>query len=174
KNVQNTPVPIFTTALNYVSENTSEESVEISAPRSKIAQKLDFYRKKAAVPNTVKAIQNWMKKFNEFHCSYNYVIPIEAIEDPYLIEQQICEYIAQMSKKDRSEYKAKTIKQAIDRINRFISKNSAIHSFNLHDKYQFLDLHDILNSKMKDLQEKGLEEKEKSIALTAQQVKEIL
>ncbi|CAG8790175.1 27471_t:CDS:2, partial [Racocetra persica] len=134
KTVQNTPVPIFTTALNYISENIFEKNAAISVPRSEIAQKLDFYKKKAAVPNTVKATQNWMKK---------------------------------------SKYKAKTIKQAIDGINRFISKNSAIRGFNLHNKYQFLDLHDILNSKMKDLQKKGLEEKEGSIALTAQQVKKI-
>ncbi|CAG8826265.1 8696_t:CDS:1, partial [Gigaspora rosea] len=64
---------------------------------------------------------------------------------------------------------ATTIKQAIDGINRYISKNGAIRGFNLHDKYQFLNLHDILNGKMKDLQEKGLGEKEGSMALTAQQ-----
>ncbi|CAG8713356.1 26986_t:CDS:2, partial [Racocetra persica] len=40
--------------------------------------------------------------------------------------------------------------------------------------YQFLDLHDILNGKMKDLQERRFGEKEGSMALTAQQVKEIL
>ncbi|CAG8668625.1 696_t:CDS:2, partial [Scutellospora calospora] len=53
-------------------------------------------------------------------------------------------------------YKAKTIKQAVDRINRYINKNEAIHGFNLHNKYQFSDLYDILNSKIKDLQEKRL------------------
>ncbi|CAG8729247.1 15651_t:CDS:2 [Gigaspora margarita] len=127
KDIQNMPVPIFTSACNYVPENIFEESAAISAPRSEIAQKLDFYRK-AAVLNT----------------------------------QQICEFVAQMTKKDEGEYKAKMIKQVINRINRYISKNSAICSFNLHDKYQFSDLYDILNSKMKDLQEKRLGEKDRS------------
>ncbi|CAG8653788.1 31292_t:CDS:2, partial [Racocetra persica] len=164
KEIQNTQIPVFTSARNYVPENTSEDSVITSMPRSEIEQKLDFYRKKAAVPNTVKATQNWTKKFNEFQHHYNYITPIETIEDSYLIEQQICEFIAQMTKKD----------EAIDEINRYISKTSTIRGLNLHDKYQFLDLHDILNGKIKDLQERGFGEKEGSMALTVQQVKEIL
>ena len=125
-----------------------------STPRSEIEQKLDFYRKKAAVYNTEKSTQNWIKKFEEFRIQYNYVTPLESIKDPHLIEQQLCEYIVQMTKKDGNEYKATTIKQAIDGINRYISKNRAIRGFNLHDKYQFPNLHNILNGKMKDLQEK--------------------
>ncbi|CAG8717480.1 20603_t:CDS:1, partial [Racocetra persica] len=79
-----------------------------------------------------------------------------------------------MTKKDGGEYKAKTVKQAIDRINRYISKTGTICSLNLHDKYQFLDLYNILNGKIKDLQEREFGEKEGSMALIAQQVKEIL
>ncbi|CAG8833940.1 10175_t:CDS:2, partial [Racocetra persica] len=75
-----------------------------------------------------------------------------------------------MTKKDGGEYKAKTVKQAINGINRYISKTGAIRGLNLHDKYQFPDLYDILNGKMKDLQERGFGEKERSIALTAQQL----
>ncbi|CAG8780450.1 8373_t:CDS:2, partial [Racocetra persica] len=174
KEIQNAQIPVFTSTCNYIPENTSKDSVITSVPRSEIEQKLDFYRKKAAVPNMVKATQNWTKKFNEFRHHYNYVTPIETIEDPHLIEQQICEFIVQMTKKDKGEYKAKTVKQAIDRINKYISKTSIIRGLNLHDKYQFPDLHDILNGKIKDLQERGFGEKEGSIALTAQQVKEIL
>ncbi|CAG8851034.1 29271_t:CDS:2, partial [Gigaspora margarita] len=86
------------------------DSATISVPKSDLKQKLDFYHKKAAVPNIVKAIQNWVKKLDEFY--------------PSLIEQQVCEFIAQMTKKDGGEYKAKTVKQAINRINRYISKIS--------------------------------------------------
>ncbi|CAG8805295.1 7902_t:CDS:1, partial [Gigaspora rosea] len=70
--------------------NISEDSdsATISAPKSDLEQKLDFYWKKAAVPNTVKATQNWIKKLNEFCLRYNYIMPIETIEDPSLIEQQ--------------------------------------------------------------------------------------
>ncbi|CAG8573068.1 24710_t:CDS:2, partial [Racocetra persica] len=107
----------------------------------------------------VKATRNWIKKFNKFCQHYNYITPIKSIEDSSLIEQQLCKFIAQMTKKDGGKYKAKTIKQAIDRINRYISKNRAICDLNLHDKYQFPDLYNILNSKMKDLQEKELGKK---------------
>ena len=80
-----------------------------------------------------------------------------------------------MSKKNNAgEYKAKTIKQAIDAINRHLVKISPIRGINLHDKYEFPDLQTVLHGKMKDLQEKGFGEKEGSIALTVQQVQEIL
>ncbi|CAG8847207.1 4560_t:CDS:2, partial [Racocetra persica] len=88
--------------------------------------------------------------FEEFHRNYNYVILINSIADPRLIECQVCEYIAQMTKKDRGEYKAKSVQQA------------------------FPNLYDVVNKKIKDLQEKGLGKKEDSVALTAQQVKKIL
>ncbi|CAG8757221.1 26067_t:CDS:2 [Gigaspora margarita] len=114
------------------------------------------------------------KGYAKLDKEYNYITPLESIEDTRLIEQQLCEYVVQMTKKDGSEYKATTIKQAVDRINRYISKNGAICGFNLHDKYQFPNLHNILNGKMKDLQEKRLGKKEGSMALIAQQVKEIL
>ncbi|CAG8841421.1 7862_t:CDS:2, partial [Gigaspora margarita] len=149
--------------------NISKDIVAISAPKSELEQKLEFYRNKAAVPNTVKATQNWMKKFDEFQQYYNYTTPIESIEDPCLIEKQICEFIAQMTKKDRGEYKAKTVKQAIDTLNRYINKNGIIRGLNLYDKYQFPDLHNVLNDKMKDLQEKGLGEQKGSMALTVHQ-----
>jgi hypothetical protein len=77
-------------------------------------------------------------------------------------------------KKNASEYKAKTIKQAVDAINCHLVKISPICGINLHDKYEFPDLQTILHGKMKDLQEKGFGEKEGSMALTAQQVQEIL
>ena len=95
--------------------------------------------------------------------------------DSKLIEKQICEYIAQMSKKKNSgEYKAKTVKQAVDAINRHLINISSICGINLHDKYEFPDLWTVLHGKMKDLQEKGFGEKEGSIALNVQQVQEIL
>ncbi|CAG8806189.1 28485_t:CDS:2, partial [Racocetra persica] len=141
---------------NYISKNTSEESTSLNTntnmmPRSELEQKLDFYRKKAVVYNMEKSTQNWMRKFEEFRTKYNYVTPLELIEDLYLIEQQICEYVVQITKKGGSEYKATTIKQTINRINRYLSKNSTIH-----------------------LHEKGLGKKEESMALTVQQVREIL
>ncbi|CAG8560351.1 6750_t:CDS:2, partial [Scutellospora calospora] len=74
--IQHIPVLVFTSACTYILKNISEDSD--SAPKSELEQKLDFYRKKAVVPNT------------------------------------ICKFIAQITKKDGGEYKAKTIKQAIN------------------------------------------------------------
>ncbi|CAG8518507.1 4242_t:CDS:1, partial [Dentiscutata heterogama] len=71
KDFHNTVVPIFTSARTYTPESISEESTssvlnsDTSTPRSEIEQKLDFYRKKAAVYNMEKSTQNWMKKYQE-------------------------------------------------------------------------------------------------------------
>ncbi|CAG8657343.1 8469_t:CDS:2 [Cetraspora pellucida] len=91
KKFYNIPVYVFTSACTYISENILKESITLynDMPRSKIEQILDFYKKKAA---------------------YNYVTPLELIEDSCFIEQQICEYVVQITKKDGSEYKTTTIK----------------------------------------------------------------
>ncbi|CAG8763370.1 12852_t:CDS:2 [Cetraspora pellucida] len=152
----NTPVPIFTSARTYIPDISSEDSVTANTSKSELEQKLEFYKRKAT--------------FKEFRRNFNYVTPIKSIADPHLIECQVCEYIAQMAKKDGEEYKAKTIQQAVDRINRYLVKHRSVQGLNLHDKYQFPNLHDVVNGKMKDLQEKGLGEKEGSVALSAQQI----
>ena len=154
--------------VNSIPQNTSSQILSLQ-------EKLNFYHQKAKVPNTEKSTQNWITQFEEFRKEYNYVIPLEQITDPKLVEKQICEYIAQMTKKKNSgEYKAKTVKQSVDAINRHLIKISPIRGINLHDKYEFPDLWTVLNGKMKYLQEKGFGEKEGSMALTAQQVQEIL
>ena len=172
--------PVFTSAKNLkVTASTLAQVDPIpqntSNPTSSLKEKLDFYRQKAKVPNTEKSTRNWIIQFEEFRKEYKYIIPLEQITDSKLIEKQVCEYIAQMSKKNNSgEYKAKSIKQAVDAINRHLVKISPIHRINLHDKYEFPDLWTVLNGKMKYLQENGLGEKEGSMALSAQQVQEIL
>jgi len=175
--------PVFTNASSFLSQKAPEDStstlpvdsISLQQESSEIYKKLNFYRQKAMVPNTEKSTRNWIAKFEEFRKNYNYVIPLDKITDSELIEQQVCEYIAQMSKKKNAgEYKANTVKQAVDAINRHLVKFSPIHGINLHDKYKFLDLWTVLHGKMKDLQEKGFGEKEGSMALTAQQVQEIL
>ena len=111
---------------------------------SKIQEKLNFYRQKAVVFNTEKSTRIWINQFEEFRKNHNYTTPLEEIIDIKLIEQQVCEYTAQMSKKKNAgEYKAKTIKQAIDAINCHLVKF-----------LQFVDLQVVLHGKMKDLQEK--------------------
>jgi hypothetical protein len=82
-----------------------------------------------------------------------------------------------MPKKQNSgKYKAKSIKQAVNTINYHLVKIFPIYRIiNLYDKYEFPDLlWTVLNSKMKYLQENRVGKKEGSMALTAQQVQEIL
>ncbi|CAG8697668.1 12750_t:CDS:2, partial [Funneliformis mosseae] len=146
--------PVFTNASTfYYSQKIPEITTSIqdilnpfSSPQiSEIQEKLNFYRQKAM-----------------------------EITDFKLIEQQVFEYIAQMTKKTSGEYKANSIKQAVDAINHHLVKVSPIREINSHDKYEFSDLFTVLYGKMKDLQEKGFGEKEGSIVLTVQQIQEIL
>ncbi|CAG8617149.1 10847_t:CDS:1 [Funneliformis mosseae] len=79
-----------------------------------------------------------------------------------------------MKKKDRSEYKALSIRQAVDRINRYLIEFSTIYGINLHDHHQFPILTKVLDGKMKKLQDKGLGEIKGSAALTQQTIANIL
>ena len=117
-----------------------------------LQEKLNFYRKKAKVANTERSTKNWITQFEEFRKKYNYIEWLEDITDSKLIEKQVCKYVAQMSKKKNSgEYKAKSVKQAVDAINRHLVNISPIRGINLHDKYEFPDLWTVLHGKMKDL-----------------------
>ncbi|CAG8846409.1 32579_t:CDS:2, partial [Gigaspora margarita] len=79
----------------------------------------------------------------EFQRNYN--MPIESIADPCRIECQVCEYCARQKK---------------------MEENIRLKLFNK----QSMELIDILLSTDEILQEKELDEKEGSVALTAQQV----
>ncbi|CAG8769451.1 5940_t:CDS:1, partial [Ambispora leptoticha] len=78
-----------------------------------------------------------------------------------------------MKKKDSNDYRANSIKQAVDAISRFLLYNSPIR-VNLHDRYLFPDLYTVLHGKMRDLQEHRFGEIKRSIALNSQQIQEIL
>ena len=76
-------------------------------------------------------------------------MPLNKITNSELIGQQVCEYIAQMTKKNNSgEYKANTVKQAVGAINCHLAKFSPIRGINLHNKYEFPDLWTVLHDKM--------------------------
>nr|CAG8581616.1 8059_t:CDS:2 [Entrophospora candida] len=141
--------PIFTNASSLISQKVSKISIS-TLPVGSIPQTI--------VANTEKSTRNWVTKFEEFRKNYNYIIPVDKITNSELIEQQVCEYIAQMTKKNNSgEYKANIVKQAVGAINHHLVKFSPIRGINLYDKYEFPDLWTVLHCKMKDLQEKGFE-----------------
>ncbi|RHZ79119.1 hypothetical protein Glove_151g176 [Diversispora epigaea] len=79
-----------------------------------------------------------------------------------------------ISKLEVFQYKANTLKVALDSINRYLIKESKIHGVNLHNRYEFPEIHKVLHGKMKDLQERGLGEIHGSQALNTEQVQHIL
>jgi virulence-associated protein VapD len=133
-------------------------------------KKATYYREKAKNKNTEKSTKNWMIKFEEFRTSSGYLIPLTGLYDIRQIEKEIVEYISSMKTKDGNEYKANSVKQAVDAISRFFLYNSPIH-VNLHDRYLFSYLYTVLNGKMRDLQERGFGEIKGSIALNSQKFK---
>ena len=83
-------------------------------------------------------------------------------------------FIATMKKKDGTEYRALSIRQAVDGINRYLIEFSTIHGINLRDHHQFPILTKVLDGKMKELQDKGLGKIKGSAALTRQYIANIL
>jgi hypothetical protein len=106
KSPLNTPLPSWQTALSLVKGDAQD--------------KASYYREKAKVKNTEKSTKNWIMKFEEFRSQSGYLISLTELDNIYLLEKQLVEYISIMKKKDGNEYKATSVKQAIDAINRYL------------------------------------------------------
>ncbi|RHZ68681.1 hypothetical protein Glove_294g31 [Diversispora epigaea] len=139
-----------------------------------VKQKVNYFREKSKVLNTERSTKNWIKKFNDFRKNYGYLIPLSELSDIKQLEKELVEYISIMKKNDGKEYKANSIKQAVDAIDRYFRIYSPISHINLHDKYMFPDLINVLHGRMRDLQERGLREVIGSLALNTEQVQQIL
>ena len=103
-----------------------------------------------------------------------YKIQLKLISDISVLESQVAGFIATMKKKDGIEYKALSIRQAVDRINRYFMEFSVIYGINLRNRHQFPILTKVLDGKMKVLQDKGFGEIKGSAALTQQNIADIL
>ena len=145
-----------------------------SLNRNDAQAKASYYREKAKVKNTEKSTKSWITKFEEFRVRANYSVPLNELNDVSLLQQQLVEYISTMKRNDGSEYKAVSIKQAVDALNRYLLCHSPILQINLHDRYMFPDLHNVLHGKMRDLQERGFGETSGSVAISPQQIHQIL
>ena len=141
-----------------------------------------FYQNKSCVQNTEKATKNWLEHFEKFRKDMSksypqdeqYMNKLHLISDISILENQVAGFIATMKKRDGTEYKALSIRQAVDGINRYLTEFSIIQGINLRDNHQFPVLARVLDGKMKELQDKGLGEIKGSAALTQQNIADIL
>ncbi|CAB5096651.1 unnamed protein product [Rhizophagus irregularis] len=146
--------PSFQTATNLLSSsnNPINNSNNIDNIQDAAQIKASYYREKAKVKNTEKSTKSWSTKFEEFRSCAGYSVPLT----------------------DLNEYKATSVKQSVDALNRYLLHLSPIPQINLHDKYMFPDLHDVLHGKLRDLQEHGFGETLDSVSINSQQIQQIL
>jgi hypothetical protein len=171
------PLPSFQMATNLLKEDRSESSDTkcVTNNIQDAAQiKASYYREKAKVKNTEKSTKSWIVKFEEFCACAGYSVSLTDLDDISQLQKQIVEFISTMKKKDGSEYKATSVKQSVDALNRYLLHHSPVLQVNLHDKYMFPDLHNVLHGKLRDLQEHGFGETSGSIAINPQQIQQIL
>ncbi|GBC05291.1 hypothetical protein RclHR1_06160002 [Rhizophagus clarus] len=120
----------------------SLEKDDIFLDRDNAQAKASYYREKG----TEKSTKNWIKKFEEFRDQANYLVPLNKL-DVSQLQQQLVEYISTIKRNDGSEYKATSIRQAVDAINRYLLCHSPILQVNLHDKYMFPYSHNVLHGR---------------------------
>ncbi|GBC49482.2 activating transcription factor 7-interacting protein 1 isoform X1 [Rhizophagus irregularis DAOM 181602=DAOM 197198] len=168
--------PSFQTATNLLSSsnNPINNSNNIDNIQDAAQIKASYYRKKAKVKNTEKSTKSWSTKFEEFRACAGYSVPLTDLKDISQLQKQIVEFISTMKMKNGNEYKATSVKQSVDALNRYLLHLSPIPQINLHDKYMFPDLHDVLHGKLRDLQEHGFGETLGSVAINSQQIQQIL
>ncbi|CAB5373840.1 unnamed protein product [Rhizophagus irregularis] len=124
--------------------------------------------------NTEKSTKSWSTKFEEFRSCAGYSVPLTDLKDISQLQKQIVEFISTMKMKNGNEYRATSVKQSVDALNRYLLHLSPIPQINLHDKYMFPDLHDVLHGKLRDLQEHGFGETLGSVSINSQQIQQIL
>lgn len=168
--------PSFQTATNLLSssDNPINNSNNIDNIQDAAQIKASYYRKKAKVKNTEKSTKSWSTKFEEFRACAGYSVPLTDLKNISQLQKQIVEFISTMKMKNGNEYKATSVKQSVDALNRYLLHLSPIPQINLHDKYMFPDLHDVLHRKLRDLQEHGFGETLGSVAINSQQIQQIL
>ncbi|CAB5181263.1 unnamed protein product [Rhizophagus irregularis] len=168
--------PSFQTATNLLSlsNNPINNSNNIDNIQDAAQIKAFYYREKAKVKNTEKSTKSWSTKFKEFRACAGYSVLLTDLKDISQLQKQIVEFISTMKMKNGSEYKATSVKQSVDALNRYLLHLSPIPQINLHDKYMFPDLHDVLHEKLRDLQKHGFGETLGSVAINSQQIQQIL
>ncbi|CAG8530262.1 9256_t:CDS:2 [Ambispora gerdemannii] len=155
--------------LTNILVNKEENKVE-----SELQNQIEYYKSKGTVKNTLKVTRNWVAQLEPFCKSRGYNNPIETITDIRVLQRQIVEFITLMKQQNGQEYKANSLKLSLDAINHHLLKSSKIPEINLHNRYEFPEIHDVLHGKMRYLQEKGLGEVQSACALNLEQVKYIL
>ncbi|RIA96081.1 hypothetical protein C1645_815905 [Glomus cerebriforme] len=116
-------------------------------------EKASYYHEKVKVKNTEKSTKSWTMNFEEFCAKADYFVFLTEFNNVFQLQKQIVKYISTIKKKYDSEYKASSVKQAVDALNRYLLYHSSIPHINLHDKYMFPNLYNILHGKLRNLQE---------------------
>ncbi|CAI2183865.1 19644_t:CDS:2, partial [Funneliformis geosporum] len=101
---------------------------------SEIEKAISFYQKKSHVQNTERATKNWLAHFEKFRKD---MVDSSSQEEQYKIQLHLISDMSILENQDGTEYKALTIKQAVDGINRHLMEFSIIHGINLQDHHQF-------------------------------------
>ncbi|PKY59675.1 hypothetical protein RhiirA4_482629 [Rhizophagus irregularis] len=127
--------PSFQIATNLLSSsnNPINNSNNIDNIQDTAQIKASYYREKAKVKNTENLLKVGPQKF-----------------------------ISTIKMKNGNEYKATSVKQSVDILNRYLLHLSPILQINLHDKYMFSDLYNVLHGKLR------------SVAINSQQIQRIL
>ncbi|CAG8788363.1 40726_t:CDS:2 [Gigaspora margarita] len=100
------------------------------------------YIKKSKIKNTDSCTQKWL-------------------------EQELCEFFADMKCQNRKPYKLESIISAYTSLSCYIFEVSAIKNVNINNRFQFPILYCIVNRKIMELQDQGL-------GLTAEEIRQIL
>ncbi|CAG8834600.1 30469_t:CDS:2, partial [Gigaspora margarita] len=138
-------------------------------------EQIQYLHNKSKVHNTEKSTLNWIQKFQKYHSDVGLEGAAEEVDNANKLEVQLCEYFTIAEKGDGSPYSVLSLLAAIKAINRFYNLIvSKVRPINLCDRQAFPDLWTVLNSKTKDLSEKGYSETNRSDGLTFEEIRTIL
>ncbi|GBB96857.1 hypothetical protein RclHR1_28550002 [Rhizophagus clarus] len=114
--------PSFQTATNLLSSsnNSIKNSKYIDNIHDAAQIKASYYHEKAKAKNTKKSTKSWSTKFEEFCTCAGYSVPLTDLKDISQLQKQIVEFISTIKMKNGNEYKATSVKQSVDALNRYL------------------------------------------------------
>ncbi|CAG8761734.1 1380_t:CDS:1, partial [Racocetra fulgida] len=107
-------------SAHELEHNTSNESNNITVDN------IQRYIKKSKIQNTDACTQKWVRSLQEYRKKKNISYDIQTLNDKNQLEQELCEFFADMKRQDGKPYKPESIVSAYTSLRRYLFEGSAI------------------------------------------------
>ncbi|RIB00509.1 hypothetical protein C2G38_2234073 [Gigaspora rosea] len=116
---------------------------------------IQHYIKKSKIKNTDVCTQKWIRSLQKYRKKKSIFYDIQTFNDKNQLEQELCEFFADMKRQDGKPYKPESIVSAYTSLRCYLFEGSAIKNVNINDRFPFPLLYRVVDGKIMELQDQG-------------------